>query len=62
MCTSRTPIPWAASCGLAVDDDGWRQPISEPYDATPWVALAGLVGLIGAGLLWRYADQAKTFA
>jgi hypothetical protein len=54
--------PVGSKLRMSVDDDGWRQPVSEPYDATPWVALAGLVGLIGAGLLWRYADHARTFA
>jgi hypothetical protein len=54
--------PVGSPLRMSVDDDGLRQPISEPYDATPWVALAGMVGLIGAGLLWRYTDQARTFA
>jgi len=41
---------------LAVDDEGLRQPITEPYDATPWLAAAViLVGLGAAGQQRRYS-------
>ncbi|RKN50619.1 hypothetical protein [Micromonospora endolithica] len=34
---------------LAVDDRGLRQPLSEPYDLTPWLSLATLLGVLGIG-------------
>jgi hypothetical protein len=50
---------------LAVDDRGLRQPIAEPYDATPWLALAVILfGLGAAGMLRRYSrlsGRAKLF-
>ncbi|SCG45241.1 hypothetical protein [Micromonospora coxensis] len=35
---------------FAVDGRGLRQPLSEPYDLTPWLSLATLLGVVGLGL------------
>jgi hypothetical protein len=43
---------------LAVDDRGLEQLLAEPYDATPWYALAVIVALIGVGFGVRFARTA----
>jgi hypothetical protein len=44
-----------SSLPLRVDDDGLRQPVSEPYDISAWMALAGFAGGVAVALGWRAA-------
>jgi hypothetical protein len=43
---------------LYVDGDGLRQPVSEPYDATPWLALGIVLAGIGVAAWRRGRDKA----
>jgi hypothetical protein len=43
---------------LYVDQKGLRQPVSEPYDATGWLLLGVLVGLLGLVCWRRGVDRA----
>ncbi|MGI5147673.1 hypothetical protein ACQEVC_15065 [Plantactinospora sp. CA-294935] len=50
--------PVGSTVRIALDDAGLRQLVSEPYDLTPWLALAVLLGATGLGLSWRVAGSA----
>jgi hypothetical protein len=58
---SRTPAdyPVGSAVRLTVDDRGLRQLRSEPYDITPWLALAVAAAGFGAALLARVARQRR---
>lgn len=43
--------PVGSTVRLAVDDRGLRQPLSEPYDASPWYALASVLPARGRFLV-----------
>jgi hypothetical protein len=57
-----TAVPYSVGSThqLAVDSQGLRQLVAEPYDATPWLALA--VFLILSGLAVSLRGRAKTLA
>ncbi|MFR9781032.1 hypothetical protein ACL02O_33990, partial [Micromonospora sp. MS34] len=50
--------PVGSTVRIAVDDNGLRQLLAEPYDATPWYALVSVLVLLGAGFGWRFAVRA----
>ncbi|MGB2572556.1 hypothetical protein ACPFP2_29545 [Micromonospora citrea] len=50
--------PVGGTFRFAVDDRGLRQPLSEPYDLTPWLSLATLLGVVGLGLCVPVATTA----
>jgi Bacterial PH domain len=52
-----TAYPVGTTVRLAVDDQGLRQLLSEPYDATFWHAFAYLLAVIGIGVWWRTVDR-----
>ncbi|WP_326554871.1 hypothetical protein [Micromonospora sp. NBC_01813] len=46
-------FPVGSTTRIAVDDRGLRQLVAEPYDASPWYALAAMLAIVGVGLGWR---------
>ena len=51
--------PVGSQVQVAVDDAGLRQLRSEPYDVTPWLALAVLIAGAAAALLARAVQQRR---
>lgn len=51
--------PVGSTTRIAVDDRGLRQLLAEPYDASPWYALASMLATVGVGLGWRAVRPAE---
>ncbi|MDG4769771.1 hypothetical protein [Solwaraspora sp. WMMD792] len=52
-------FPVGSTTRIAVDDRGLRQLVAEPYDASPWFALASMLAIVGVGLGWRAVRPAE---
>lgn len=51
--------PVGSTTRIAVDNRGLRQLVAEPYDASPWFALASALVIVGVGLGWRAVRPAE---